>query len=260
MEKQLLAILFACFVLLTNQNAAVGANSLAVFLHSPKISERRAAYLDIVKNGAQYVDQIKQGLETFARTKEKDIGVLKRYIYLAAMIRSDKFIDPLVAIFENYDALGGECVYCCPIVFALTLYGAFSNWSPPAEMMADSSNRMVSDLLTGIQQIDDMKNKPLIWERWKVEFADPEKQKWFERMESLSVQELIRMAGPENADSNERYWAAQALAGKVIDDGNLTDLYWLAIEPLAHDPSPFYLCCTYQAIERAEIAKAQKNR
>jgi hypothetical protein len=260
MKKRQIAVSFAPLFLLVNLNAAIPANSLDVFLHSAYLSERRAAYLDIVKNGAQYVDQIKQGLETFARTKEKRIDVLKRYIYLAAMIRSDKFIDPLVSIFENYDALGGECVYCCPIIFALTLYGAFSNWSPPAEMMADLSNGMVSDLRMGILDIVKMKSKPLAIESTLALFADPEKQKWFERIKLLSAEELIKISGPENPDDNERHIASEVLAGKVVDDKNLIELYWLAIEELPHDPSGRYRCCTYQAIERAEIAKAQKNR
>jgi hypothetical protein len=242
------------------ERALIPTGPLGVFLQSPEISERRAAYQDILKNSERYIEQIKKGLEIIERAKLIRIDVLKRYIYLAAIIRSDKFIDPLVSIFKSYRALGGECVYCCPIVFALTLYGAFSNWSPPADMISGWGDRMVSDLRTEIQQIDDMKNKPLVWERLKVEFADPEKQKWFERIESLPVQELIKMTDPENADSNERYWAVQVLGGKVINDKDLTELYWLAIEALSDDPSPFYLCCTYQAIERAEIAKAQKNR
>jgi hypothetical protein len=259
MKKQLLAILFACFVLLTNQNAAVGANSLAVFLHSPKISERRAAYLDIVKNREQYINQIKKGLETFERTKENRIEVLKRYIYLAAMIRSDKFIPSLVAIFKDYGDLGGSCIYCCPIEFALSLYAAFTNWSPPPEILTRTTDTILTDLRTLIQDIAERKSKPLVWEPLRVQFADPEKQKWFERMELLSVEELIKMTGPENADSDERYWAAQALAGKVIDEKNLTDLYWLAIEEFPSDASGFFRCNTYAAIERAEIAKAQKN-
>jgi len=212
-----------------------------------------------VKNAAQYVDQIKQGLETFARTKEKRIDVLNRYIYLAAIIRSDKFIDPLVSIFKNYYDLGGSCNVCCPIVFALTLYGAFTNWSLPPEMMSDLSSSMVGDLRRGIYEIENKKRKPLAIESPLALFADPEEQKWFERIKLLSADELIRIAGPENADDNERHIASEVLAGKVTDDKNLTELYWLAIEELPHNPSGRYQCCTYQAVERAEIAKSLKK-
>ena len=54
--------------------------TLGVFLQSPKISERRAAYLDIVKNREQHIDQIKQGLETFEKTKDRRFEILYRYI------------------------------------------------------------------------------------------------------------------------------------------------------------------------------------
>jgi hypothetical protein len=79
-------------------------------------------------------------------------------------------------------------------------------------------------------------------------------------MELLSVEELIKITGPENPDPNERLLAAQALVGKVIDDKNLTELYWLAIEELPRDASGIYLCDTLRAIARAEIAKSLSNR
>jgi hypothetical protein len=236
-----------------------GANSLEVFLHSPKISERRAAYLDILKNQQQYIDQIKLGLEAFERTKEKRIDILKRYIYLAAIIRSDRFIEPLVTVFKDYEDLGGECIYCCPITFALSLYAAFTNWSPPPEIMTKTTDLILTDLRSAVQRIVRMKSKPLVKEPYRIEFADPEEQKWFEGLELLPVEELIKKTGPENTDSSERYLGALALSGKVIDDRNLTELYWLAIEELTHDASGFYRCCVYHAIERAETAKAQKK-
>jgi hypothetical protein len=260
MRRQLSAISVACFVLLTNVGAVLGANPLELFLHSPDLAERKAAYLDIVKNSAQYVDQIKQELETFAATKEIRIDVLKRYIYLAAIIRNDKFIEPLVAIFKNYEALGGECIYCCPIEFALSLFAAFADWSPPPEIMTKTTAQIPTDLRTLIWHIEDMKRRPEIREGYIVEFADTEKQKWFERLTALSVEELIKLTGPENADSDERFWAALPLSRKVTDDKYLTELYWLAIEELPPGGGiGSYLCDIYAAIERAEIAKAQKN-
>jgi hypothetical protein len=261
MKKCLPAIMLAYFALYANLNAAAPVNSLDLFLHSCDLPERRAAYLDILNYRGQYVDQIKQGLETLASTKEERIGVLNRLIYLAAIIRSDNFIQPLVSIFRNYYELGGSCNVCCPIVFALTLYGAFENWSLPHELIANvSTSGMAYDVRDGVYKLEGMRSKPFTIEPLSWEpFADPEVQKWFESIQEFSVDELIRIAGPANLNANERHIASEVLAGKVIDDKNLTELYWLAIEELPRDPSGRYLCCTYEAIERAEIARAQKR-
>lgn len=259
MKKSLPAILLACLILHSNLNAAAPPNSLDEFLRSQDLSKRRAAYLDILNNRGRYIRRVEHGLETFARTKEKNIDVLRRYIYLAAIIRSERFLEPLVSIFENYSDLGGWCTYCCPIIFTLTLYGAFQNWSPP-ETMTGPETYMLVDLRTGIERLKNMKNQALVPNRREVVFADPGKQKWYERIESLPLEELICLTGPENADLGERYFASHALPGRVTDNKNLAELYWLAIEELEDDASGIYLCSIYEAIERAEIASSQEEK
>jgi hypothetical protein len=259
MKKYLPAILLACFMLHSNLNASAPPNSLDEFLRSQDLFKRRAAYLNILNNREKYIRRVEQGLKTFARTKEKNIDVLKRHIYLAAIIRSDRFLEPLVSISKNYNDLGGWCTYCCPIVFTLSLYGAFQNWSPP-ETMTGPETYMLVDLRIGIERLKNMKNQTLIPKRLKIEFADPGKQKWYERIETLPLEELICLTGPENADPSERYFASHALPGRVIDSKNLAELYWLAIEELEDDASGIYLCSIYEAIERAEIARAQEEK
>jgi len=259
MKNPLPAILLACFMLHSNLNAAATPNSLDEFLRSQDLSKRRASYFNILNNRERYIRRVEKGLKTFARTKEKNIDVLKRYIYLSAIIRSERFLEPLVSIFEKYNELGGWCTSCCPIVFTLSLYGAFKNWSPP-ETMTGPETYMLVDLRTGIERLKNMKNQALIPKRCKVVFADPEKQKWYERIESLPLDELICLTGPENADLSERYFASHALPGRIIDNKNLEELYWLAIEELEDDASGIYLCSIYEAIERAEIARAQEEK
>lgn len=239
------------------ERGLIPMDALGVFLQSAEISERRAAYLDILKNRGLYIDQIKQGLETFERIKDRRFDILNRYIYRAAIIRSDKFINPLVMLINDYGYLG-ECIYCCPIIFALTLYAGFANWSPPAEITTNTVNTNIADLLNGIQYLFNTKSRPLVSEPTRTLSADPKEQKLLDEMYLLSEEELIKKAGPENANYSERCITSSVLSRKVVDDRNLTELYWLAIEE-PRDASGIYRCNVYWAIERAEIARAQKN-
>ncbi len=236
------------------------SNSLEVFLWSPKISERKAAYLDIIAAKGKYIEEIKEGLETFEKTKDRRFDALNRLIYLATIIRDETLISPLVMLLEDYDYLWEQCLYRCPIVFALEIYAAFMNWSPSAEWMANLSwNDMVIDLGLGIQTIEGWKNKPLEKRPVQIHFGDPEAQKKIREMELLSEEELIQKAGPENDDITERWYCVEILAQSVADDKNLAELYWLAIEEPFTDGSQQFRYALYWAIVRAEIARAQQG-
>jgi hypothetical protein len=247
MGKPIVFALLICLILFVDLNAAARSGSLDKFLNSTERSERKAAYLDILKNKEAYIDQIQEELGAFQRNKDRRFHMLSKLLYLAAIIRSEKFINPLWKMFNDYDYLGYECVYCCPIVLTLTLYASL-----------DKENDMSHDLRERMRREIEKKDIKLVREHSRWPYGSPESQKLISKMELLSVGELIKMAGPENTDRTQRYNATYVLGLVVIDDKNLSDLYWLAIEDMP-DASGIYLCNVYEAIERAERARAQKK-
>ena len=259
MTKPILSALLTIFMLFINLNASLPSDSLDKFLNSAERSERKAAYLDILQNKEAYIDQIQKELETFQRTKDRRFKILNRLLYLAAIIKSEKFIDPLWKMFKDFDYLLYTCIYCCPIDLTLTLYATYTTWSPPNEIF-DTKNAITYHLQEAIRREKGSKDIPLIREHSYPQYWSPESQELIliRKMELLSVEELIKMAGPENPDGTQRSFAANVLAMAIIDDKNLTELYWLAIED-PRDVSGIYLCNVYWAIERAERARAQKG-
>lgn len=133
----------------------------------------------------------------------------------------------------------------------------FANWLPPAEITTNTVNNNIRDLLNRIQYLFNTKSRPLVSERPKTPSGDPKEQQLLDEMYLLSEEELIKKAGPENANYSERWITSSVLAGKVVDDRNLIELYWLAIEEF-RDASMIYRGNVYWAIERAEIARAQR--
>lgn len=79
-----------------------------------------------------------------------------------------------------------------------------------------------------------------------------------EKAHRLSEKELIKQAGPENTDHKSRYAAVFELAYTVVNDTNLMDLYWLAVNELT-DASMEYRNHVYKAILRAEKSKAMQK-
>ena len=65
--------------------------ALDMLLKSPEVSERRAAYLEILKKPDEYTEQILRGIDSWQKTKELGEGVLDKFIYLAAVLKRDAF-------------------------------------------------------------------------------------------------------------------------------------------------------------------------
>ena len=92
----------------------------------------------------------------------------------------------------------------------------------------------------------------------RIDFARSEDREQLEKIEALSEKELIQLADPSNEDESVRYDAIMVLSCNVIDDKNLIDLYWLALEELRDAVSAYRRnICT--AILRAERAKTIKG-
>jgi hypothetical protein len=245
----LLLVLFALF-LSGDLNITMASNALDVFLNSENISEQRRAYLEIQKNKNNYSAQVQHKLEAFQKTKDPRINVLNKLLYLAAIIKSEKFVEPLVKMLEDKQYLTNECIYDCPIVFTLTVFAISTNWSPPVSM--DSQNTKVSDLLSRIRWII---NLPLQRGYAGDEIKGPGIDDLLRKAHTLSEKELIKQAGPESRDYDSRYAAACELAYTVIKETNLLDLYWLAVTEVT-DASMEYRNCVYLSILRAEKSKA----
>jgi hypothetical protein len=198
-----LAVLCFC-----NLNIAIASNALDVFLSSEKNPEERRAFSEIVKNQKQYSAQVQQKLEAFQKTRDPRINVLNKLLYLAAIIKSDKFVQPLVKMLEDEQYLMDECIYDCPIVFTLTVFAISTNWSPPASMSkSQEQNTKVYDLLPRIRYI---RNLPLRREEAGDYIKGPGIDVLLEKAHRLSKKELIKQAGPENTDLDSRYAAAYA--------------------------------------------------
>jgi hypothetical protein len=252
MRKQVFTAFSIVPLLFISTSLKAQTNSLDTFLNSDKLEERKAAYLDILANKEAYIDQIHYELDFIQRTKDKRYRTFNKLTYLAAIIRNVRFIDPLWKMLDDIDYLDSECIYCCPILFALTLYALYTDWSPPDDILAYELQKEIS---REKEKID----VPLYRKTSGVQYASPEWQDWLRKTELLSVEELIKMTGPENPNNTIRHNSASVLAPAVTDDKFLVELYWLAIEELVRDASGIYRCDIFEAILRAERARAQKD-
>ena len=243
MRKQVLSAFLTAPLLFIIINPRRQTNSLDAFLNSDKLEDRRASYLDILANKEAYIDQIHNELDIIQRTKDKRYKIFNKLTYLAAIIRNERFIDPLWKMLDDIDYLDSECIYCCPILFALTLYALYTDWSPSDDILAYELQKEIC------------REK----ERKEISLSTSEMEKWLRDNGLQSVEELIRITGPENPNISLRYNNVSLLASAITDDRYLTELYWLAIEELATDVSGIYRCAIYEAILRAERAKAQKG-
>jgi hypothetical protein len=235
-----------------NLNIAIASNALEVFLDSTNNPEERRSFFEIVKNQKEYSAQIQNKLEAFQKTRDSRISVLNKLLYLAAIIKSDKFIQPLVKMLEDEQYLVDECIYDCPIVFTLTVFAISTNWSPPASMnKSEKQNTKVYDLLSKIRWI---RNWPLPRDKARDHTKGAGIDDSLEKAHHLSENELIKQAGPENTDDDSRYAAAYKLSYTVVSDTNLIDLYWLAVKEVT-DASMEYRNSVYTAILRAEESR-----
>lgn len=89
----LLPVLCVLFIL-GDLNISMSSDALDVFLNPKNMSEQRKAFLEILKSEKNYSAQVQRKLEAFQKTKDSKINVLNRLLYLAAIIKSDKFVEP----------------------------------------------------------------------------------------------------------------------------------------------------------------------
>jgi len=250
MKKCLILSLFCCLAVPNLAIAAPIGNALDVLLNSPSIPERRVAYLEIIKNPDAYSDQIFLGLVNWNKTSYQNINAFNKLVYLAALLKRSEFIEPLKNLGNDPEYRLRECIYSCPPGFALTAFVISKRWAPP-DNAANHKNTYLEDLDFYKDKISLTKSHP------RIVFALSEDQQLLSKTESLCEEELIKQAAPTNTDYKTRWLAAEVLGCTVMDDKNLEELYWLALEEMGGDDI-FYRGSIYHAILRAEKARGDK--
>jgi hypothetical protein len=253
MRKLAILVSYGLLLFVGNPHAAVASDCLKILLTSADIAERRVAYLDIIKNKEAYIDQVQGELNTYRQIKNPRSDIFNRLLYLAAVLKSEKLINPLERILEDTDYLQNQCLYDCPLSLAIAVYAVALDSSFGKNGAADGDTILSSESL-----LRSIRNSPLVRGRPQIEWASQQNQELQRKAVSLSEVELIKQAGPDTWDATLRLIAADVLANTVIDDTNLTDLYWLALEELYPDGAQEYRTFIYQAILRAEKAGASK--
>lgn len=222
-------------------------DALVILLWSSSLSERRSAYQEVFKNPNAYVDEIMQSLMQWQ--KIKDIRALDDLIYLAALLKRDEFVDPLIGIATDTKYRRQECIYDCPPELALAIYTISKPWASPHKLENHSIPETL-DLSPYLKRASLSKGSP------PIQFADAANQELLSKMEGLSEEALIERADPANEDSLTRWLATEVLSCRVVDAKHLSDFYWLALEEIGAD-ALLSRAAIYQTILRAEKAKTE---
>jgi hypothetical protein len=253
MRKLVILISYGLLLFVGNLHAVVASDCLKMLLTSADIADRRVAYLEIIKNKEAYIDQVQGELYTYRQIKNPRSDVFTRLLYLAAVLKSEKLINPLERILEDTEYLKNYCLYDCPLSLAIAVYAVSLNSSFGTNGAADGDTISSSESL-----LRTTRKTSLVRGRPQIEWASQQNQELQRKAVSLSEVELIEQAGPDTWDATLRLIAADVLANTVIDDTNLTDLYWLALEELYPDGAQEYRTFIYLAILRAEKARASR--
>jgi hypothetical protein len=220
------------------------------FLYSKDINKEEQSYWYILRNKETYSDEIFQELMKYQNRTD----VPDKLIYLAAILKDERFIKPLVRLLEKPEYSERQCIYYCPIIFFLTIYECFTKYSLPQDLFIKKSSSAVWDLESNIKYV---KSISLQKEKASKYIKGPGVDSLFKKYESLSTEQLIALAGPYNKDKNSRQVAADILSYSIDNDEHILQLYWLAIEEV-RGASDEYRGAIYRAIYRAETAKKQK--
>jgi len=228
------------------------ADSYDILLHSRSIADQRAALAAVMLDSQKYVTRIQQSLRDYPTLLRTDRVAANRALYVSALVRDPSFPSLLVKHLDDANVLD-ECEYACPVVFALTIQASFARWKLPPNL--DSRVTTVHDLQSDIRDvsrltlkagsIDDVVQGPAL-ERHRKE------------LEGKTEEQLIQLAGPNSRSIDTRLFAAYRLETLVTDSKNRIELYLLALNEV-QDDSGEYRAAVYQAIYRAELAKARSE-
>jgi len=214
------------------------------FLYSDDLKEVERAYWRIAKHPDEFEDIVLNELLIYSEDPSKTPD---RLLYIAAYIRDNRYIEPLLHILKDEEYSENSCIYDCPIVFSLIIYGAFSNYSLPSDL--DRNYFAVNDLYSGIDRISKMSLKH---ENASNHIIGPGVDAHFKKGEFLPTEEIIRSAGPGNFGLIPRRIAAFILQYRLVDPKFLPDLYWLAISEPEPRGAEEFRTAIYWAIYKTE--------
>ncbi len=233
------------------QSVARQRDSYEALLHSQSWAVQRKALTVILSDPQKYVPRIQQSLQDYPRLLRTDRVAANRAVYISALVRDPSFPPILVRHLGASDVLE-ECVYACPIVFALSIQACFADWNPPPNL--DSRLATVYDLRETIKRLPriSLRSRPI-----EGVVRGPALEEHRKEIEGKTEEQLIRMAGPMTSSMETRLFAAFRLETVVSRSKNRLDLYLLALNDLQQDASGEYRGAVYESIYRAELAKAR---
>jgi len=220
------------------------------FLYSESLNDRQKAFDIIVSSENKYRNIV---LRELKKHSTKPAGTPDALIYLAAVIKDQRYIQPLTSLINNVDYSSKHCIYSCPIVFSLVIFGTVMNHSLPT---LDEKLTAVSDLKSEAKRVRGISIKP---EKASKYMEGPAVDQLLAQLETLPLADVIKLAGPHTQNGNKRLAAAVVLQAHVTDAEYLKDLYWLAIAELPNDASGEYRNAIHWAIYRAETSRNLKR-
>jgi hypothetical protein len=118
-----------------------------ILLHSASLADQRSALGMILQKPLVYVPRIQQSLRDYPRSVRTDWTAANRAVYVGTLVPDPSFPPILVKMLGD-PAVRDECLYACPVVFALTIHACFAGWTPPSNL--DTTLTAVHDLLEAI--------------------------------------------------------------------------------------------------------------
>jgi hypothetical protein len=221
------------------------SKTLHKFLWSKFHNDTRSAYSEIISEPEKYKDAILDQLKYY---ESKPNQIPNSLIYIASYVRDKRYIPFLIRLMENEEYTYTNCIYSCPIIFSLTIYSCFTDFSIP------ELNRKLSEIDHLYLSIESVKNLVLKSEKASDYIKGPGIDSLLKAGEKLDTPELIQLAGPKNTNGTSRISAAYILHYRLLSPEYLPELYWLAITELL-DASCQFRCSIYEAIYNTETQK-----
>jgi hypothetical protein len=228
--------------------------TFSTLLNSYSVSDQHAAFETLAASPQKYVPLIRHRLESLAakpvQTTSRSIDGL---FYLAAFLKDKSLAPPMEALLKNPDFIPNYCLYACPIIFALTVYGTSDLWTPPEAMAkASSKNSGYYDLYEGIRIAREISLDPTPREQ---RTRGPGVDRPLAELAKKSEKELIELAGPDSVEPGKRYPALLLLSYYVSSSENLNSFYWLALQEGETGASYEPRYSLYRTLYRAEKAR-----
>ena len=254
--KRILGLGLLSLAILLTQNitfASSSTDSLTLLINSKDLDIKRDAFQNIARNGEMYSDEMLSRLTMYSKSRAGNIDELNTLIYLAAVVKDKRFLGPLWEMLLDDEYLVDECLYECPIIFSLSVYAIAADWNPPEKL--NGPNIKVDDFYREYRSLSSLSLRK---DHAYNHIYGPGINEQLKQVSNLSEEDIVKQAGPQNLDSKSRYAAAYELEYSVVDDKNLVDLYWLAINETV-GASREYRSAIYRAILRAEKSITLSN-